>query len=76
MHQKVNWPFGSDSEGVETHKKSTGWSKIQSFDLRWFQSLRSRFSILGSRGGDFRILWFFRVSDFKMPDSRVSDLKF
>ena len=65
MRQKVNWLFGSDSEGVETHKKSAGWSKIQSFDLRWFQSLRSLFSILG-----------FRVSDFEMPDSRVSDLKF
>ena len=44
-HNKVNWPFGDDSEGVETHKKSPGYRKIISFDLGWFRSLRSRFSI-------------------------------
>ena len=28
VHQQVNWPFRCDSEGVETHKKSTGCRKI------------------------------------------------
>ena len=45
VHQKVIWPFADDSEGVETHKKSSGYKKSRSFDLRWFEGLRSRFAI-------------------------------
>ena len=45
VRQKVNWPFGSDSEGVETHKKNSRCRKIRSFDLGLFRSLRSRFAI-------------------------------
>ena len=56
VRQKVNWPFGTDSEGVETHKKSSRCRKIISFDLGWLRSLRSRFAIWGFRNSVPKIL--------------------
>ena len=47
MRQKVNRTFGSNSEGVGTHKKIFGCRKVLAFDLIWFKDLKSGFWVLG-----------------------------